>query len=188
VKPPVSGGASRLRCRYWFFLSWRSAHRSTEPNGNAPMMSLEPPDQQFFKAACGYAQLGMFLDANEELEKVDPFNRAVPEILALRIEIYRGLKKWELMAEMSKRLAEFQPTNVQWVVSFAYATRRANSIEEAKKLLLNAESKFPKEAVIKYNLACYCCQLEDLESAREYLKRAFEIDPSWRVIALDDVD
>ena len=72
-------------------------------------MMLEPPDQQFFTAACGYVQLQMFHEANEELERVDPFNRAAPEILALRIEIYRGLQKWELMAEIAKRLTEFEP-------------------------------------------------------------------------------
>ena len=134
-------------------------------------MPLEPPDQKFFEAACGYAQLGMFLDANEELEKIDPYVRAAPEILALRVAIYRGLEKWELMAAIAKRLSGFQPNDVQWTISFAYAVRRANSIKAAKEILLEAEQKFPEEAVIKYNLACYFCQLEDLESAKEYLKR-----------------
>lgn len=36
-------------------------------------------------------------------------NRAAPEVLALRIEIYRKLKKWELMREIAKRLNDFQP-------------------------------------------------------------------------------
>ena len=151
-------------------------------------MPLEPPDQKFFEAACGYAQLGMFLDANEELEKIDPYCRAAPEILALRVAIYKGLEKWDLMAAIAKRLAEFQPNNVQWTVSFAYAVRRANSIEAAKEILLEAEQKFPKEAVIKYNLACYYCQSGDLESAKKYLKQAFEIDPNWRLQALEDED
>ena len=51
----------------------------------------------------------MFLEADTELDKMDPFNRAAPEVLALRIAIYRGLAKWELMQEIAKRLAEFQP-------------------------------------------------------------------------------
>ena len=72
-------------------------------------MPIEPPDQQFFNAACGYVQLQMFHEANEELEKIDPFLRAAPEILALRIEIYRGLQKWELMQQIAKRLKEFKP-------------------------------------------------------------------------------
>jgi hypothetical protein len=64
-------------------------------------MPLESPDKQCFEVACGYVQLGLHEEANEELEKVDPFLRAAPEILALRIEIYRGLAKWELMAELT---------------------------------------------------------------------------------------
>src|SRR6266496_1390823 len=130
----------------------------------------------------------MFLEANAELDKIDPFNRAAPEVLALRIAIYCGLEKWELMAELAKRFTELQSDDPQWVVSLAYATRRATSVEAAKEILLNAEPKFPKEAVIPYNLGCYCCQLGDLELAKKLLNRAFEIDPNWRQIALDDVD
>jgi hypothetical protein len=58
----------------------------------------------------------------------------------------------------------------------------------SERILLNAESKFPKEAIIKYNLACYCCQLGEIDSAKNYLKKAFEIDSGWRLQALDDED
>ena len=139
-------------------------------------MPVEPPYRQYWQAAAGYVELGMYADADSELDKIDPFCRAAPEILALRIEIYQGLEKWELMAELAKRLTEFQPDNPEWPVSLAYATRRANSIEAAKEILLNAESRFPKEALIKYNLACYECVVGDIRSSKEYLKRAFEID------------
>jgi predicted Zn-dependent protease len=92
------------------------------------------------------------------------------------------------MREIAKRLAQFQPNDIQWTVSFAYATRRAESVETAKEILLNAEPKFPKEAVIPYNLACYECQLGNVESAKNYLKKAFQIDSNWRLTALDDSD
>ena len=72
-------------------------------------MPIEPPDQKFFDAARGYAELGMYCDANEELEKIDPFLRAAPEVLALRIEIYRGLEKSELMREVAKKHAPTPP-------------------------------------------------------------------------------
>lgn len=114
-------------------------------------MPLESPDREFFNAGLGYAELGMFHEANDELEKIDAFNRAAPEVLALRIEIYRGLKKWELMAEIAKRLNEFQPYEVQWILSYAFAIRRAVSIEVAKEILLESVAKFQKEAVIFFN-------------------------------------
>jgi tetratricopeptide (TPR) repeat protein len=92
------------------------------------------------------------------------------------------------MREIAKRLADFQPHDIQWITSYAYATRRAGSIPAAKEILLNAEPTFPHEAIIKYNLACYFCQMGDTESAKNYLKKAFEIDSSWRMAALDDED
>lgn len=151
-------------------------------------MPLEPPDQQFWQAAVGYVELGMFADANFELEKIDPFNRAAPEVLAVRLAIYHGLKKWELMQQIAKRLHEFQPDNVEWTISLAYATRRAYSINVAMDILLNAEAKFPKEATIKYNLACYFCQTGDTTTAKNYLKKTFELDPNCRITALEDED
>jgi thioredoxin-like negative regulator of GroEL len=131
---------------------------------------LEQPDRQHWQAATGYVELGMFLEADAELDKIDPFNRAAPEVLALRIAIYRGLEKWELMQEIARRLAEFQPDDIQWTMSLAYATRRANSIEAAKEVLLSAEPRFPKEAAIRYNLACYFCQTGDIPSAKKLFK------------------
>src|SRR2546426_8657083 len=104
-------------------------------------MPLEPPDQQRWKAAVGYVELGMYESANAELEKIDAFCRAAREVLAVRIAIYHGLGKWELMQEVARRLADFQQNDIQWTISYAYATRRAESIQAATKILLNAESK-----------------------------------------------
>jgi hypothetical protein len=119
------------------------------------------------------SELGMFLEADTELDKIDPFNRAAPQVLAIRLAIYHGLEKWELMQEIAKRLAEFQPDDIQWTISLAYATRRADSIHAAKEILLNAEPKFPKEAIIKYNLACYSCQTGGYRNGKELSKESF---------------
>jgi Flp pilus assembly protein TadD len=79
------------------------------------------------------------------------------------------------MQEIAKRLAEFQPDDIQWTISLAYATRRADSLQAAKEILLSAEPKFPKEGIIKYNLACYSCQTGDIEAAKNYLKKLLKL-------------
>ena len=38
------------------------------------------------------------------------------------------------------------------------------------------------------SLACYHCQLGEMETAKRYLKKVFEIDLNWRKAALDDED
>src|SRR6266480_6496453 len=151
-------------------------------------MPLESPDREFFDAAVGYTQLGLFNEANEQLENIDPFNRVAPEVLALRVDIYSGLKKWDLMQEIAQRLHECFPRDVQWVVSYAYATRRAEGLNAARNILINALPRFPTEAIIYYNLACYECQLKRMESAKKYLGQSFEIDLNWRLQALEDED
>jgi tetratricopeptide (TPR) repeat protein len=98
------------------------------------------------------------------------------------------VKKWELLRVVALQLTRFEPKNIQWVVSLAYATRRAVSIECAKDILQAAKPIFPKEAIIPFNLACYFCQLGNLDTAKDYLRQAFAIDPQWRAVALDDRD
>ena len=67
-------------------------------------MPLEGPDQLHLRAAHGYIELGMFEDANAELEEIDPFCRHLPEVLLARLAIYHGLEKWELLAVVAKKL------------------------------------------------------------------------------------
>src|SRR5687767_14731948 len=83
-------------------------------------------------------RLGCIWMPNAELEEIDPDVRHVPEVLEVRLEIYRALEKWELMQVVARKLAQYDPTDIQWTVSWAYATRRAECIEAAKAILLEA--------------------------------------------------
>ena len=63
-------------------------------------MPLEPEEQQHVTAAQGYVELGMYLDADAELDRIDPDVRHLPEVLAVRVQIYDALEKWELMQKL----------------------------------------------------------------------------------------
>ena len=139
-------------------------------------------------AAQGYIELGMFLDANEELELIDPEKRDSTEVLALRVQIYSALKKWELMQVVARVLALRDPDNVGWTVNWADATRRAECIDAARLILLEAVERIPAAAIFHYNLACYECQLGDVEVAKIRLEHALKLEPKYRIKALEDVD
>ena len=94
-------------------------------------------------AAEGYIELGMPLDANAELEEIDPERRDATAVLALRVRIYSRLEKWELMRAVAKVLAQRDPDNVQWTVSWASATRRADCLDAARLILVNAVERRP---------------------------------------------
>ena len=152
------------------------------------IMPLVDDDLKHLTVAQGYVELGMFPDANEELEEIDPEVRHAPEVLAVRVKIYRALEKWELMQTVAKNLTEVDPTDSRWPLSWAYATRRAESVDAARFILIAAWELHEKEPLIPYNLACYLCQIGKPEIAKDVIRHAFDLDPKMRMMALDDED
>jgi tetratricopeptide (TPR) repeat protein len=146
------------------------------------------PLHQHLQAAVGYLELGMPLDAHEELERIEPELRTFPEVLALRVVVYQTLGRWELMEVVAKVLCRERSDEPQWPLSLAYATRRSKSLQEALPILIQASMVFPTEATILFNLACYQAQLGHLEAARGRLKEAIAMDSRFRELAATDPD
>ena len=151
-------------------------------------MPLEPENQRLLTAAEGFLELDMPLDANDEIESIDPEVRHVPEVLAVRVGIYRALEAWPLMQTVAKQLALHAPDEADWMVAWAYATRRTDSLEAARLILVNAVERLPGVAVFHFNLACYAAQLGELDCSKVYLSRAIELQPGLRLRALEDED
>jgi len=55
-------------------------------------------------------------------------------------------------------------------------------------LSFSAERGIPITLLLHYNLACYECQLGEMEEAKARLEHALKIDPGMRLMALDDSD
>lgn len=158
-------------------------------------MSLTPPSPdelqilwRHLEAAHGYLGLGMPLDAWNELEEIDPKHRTTREALIMRAEVCRALERWELMVEVCHFLARHEPDEVGHALNLAYAVRRHENVEAATAILDEARVRFPQEALIPYNLACYRAVSGRIDEAKRLLAEAFTLDSSLRVTALDDPD
>ena len=147
-----------------------------------------PPYDCHLQAAVGYLELGMPLDANDEIEAIEPEMKTLSEVLAVRVEIFRALSKWELMEVVARQLAFQQPDEPQAFISLAFATRRAIGVQEALAVLARVANRFPSCATILYNLACYAAVLGHLQVARNRLAEATKLEPTYRKMALDDPD
>jgi tetratricopeptide (TPR) repeat protein len=150
-----------------------------------PIQSVE--DKKFLEAATGYAELGMLLEANDELEKIDPFLRSLPEVLKLRLKIYIGVGKFELAAVVARKLWDSE-TKSEWAISWSDSVRQYKSLEPARRILLNAERKLPHDAAIKFHLAKLESAFGRIDHAKVYLMQAFQREPKWKLRALDDKD
>src|SRR5258708_7322337 len=117
------------------------------------------PDQQHLRSACRYIELGMFEEAQAELEKIDPFCRHLPEDLGARIPFYRAIKRWDLMAIVAKKLTEWSPEEPGNFIDWAYATGRTKSINAAHAILTREAGLHPIAPTIQFNLACHEAQI-----------------------------
>ena len=156
------------------------------------MSSLPSPELlpilKRLNAAVGYLNLGMPQEAWNELEDIEPKERARPEVLKVRVEVCRALKQWEMMAEASNHLRKIEPDEVGHSLNMAYATRRFKSEAEAAEILSMALRRYYDDALVRYNLACYWCVMGRVEEAREMLGTACRRDESLRELAETDED
>jgi hypothetical protein len=92
-------------------------------------------------AATGFLELGMFDDAAMELENIEPEERARPEVMGLRVELYHDAEKWTAMEAVARHMIKVHPQVPGWWIQWAFATRRAVSIESAMEILRDTENR-----------------------------------------------
>lgn len=153
------------------------------------MKRLPLPDQRHLDAAEGWLGLGDHLSANEELEQITPVFRAHPEVLAIRWLVYSKAGKWELAVEVARILSEILPDNSWGFIQYAYSLHELKRTKEAWGVLIPVVDKFP-DHIIRYNLACYACQLGNVEEALAWLVKAIALagKKEIREMALNDPD
>ncbi len=154
------------------------------------MKPLEPPDTLHLQAAQGWLELGNYIEANEELEKITPELRAHPAVLAVRWEIYAKAKKWDACLDFASALVQMVPDHPLGWVHRSFCLHELERTAEARDNLLRVVDKFPEHAVMRYNLACYECQLGRLEQAKNWLEKAFKLGDAkaMKLAGLDDPD
>jgi predicted Zn-dependent protease len=151
-------------------------------------LSLE--DTRFLDAATGWLELGNWREANEELESITASMRAHPEVLSVRSDVYAAAGNWPLAIEVARCLSEVLPENPIGFLNHAFGLHELKRTREASEILLPIAGRFPKDHLIRYNLACYTCQLGNLPDAFAWLEQAIALagKNEIRIMALDDPD
>ncbi|HWX20490.1 MAG TPA: tetratricopeptide repeat protein [Candidatus Binatia bacterium] len=154
------------------------------------MKPLQPPDSLHLDAAQGWLGLGNHVEANAELEKISPGHKRHAEVLKVKWEICAAARKWEAALESAATLIQLDPEDPLGWVHRSYALHELKRTAEARDNLLRVVDKFPISATMRYNLACYECQLGRLEQAKEWLEKAFQVGDARRMksAALEDPD
>lgn len=152
---------------------------------------MEPsiPIRRRLEYARGYIELGLLVEAASELDAIDEHYQGEVDVLEVRVDLYMELKQWELVIGTAQFVCEARLESERSWIAWAYALRELQRIEEAREVLLRAESHHGQTCgVLHYNLACYYCLLGDFPEAERRLARALAMDENWRTVALDDPD
>src|ERR1041385_1590898 len=126
------------------------------------MRPIEPPDTHYLSAAIGWLGLGDLMEAARELACISAEQQTQPDVLEVRWQLYAQRQQWHHALQVAKTLVTSAPQRSSGWLHQAYALRRVDSggVKQAWKALLTAYEKFPKEAIISYNLSCYACQMQ----------------------------
>lgn len=144
--------------------------------------------QRHLEAAVGYMELGMFQEANDEIEK-SPFQmKDSKAVLTVRAFIYHETGSWQLLLEVGDFLTRTWPEEIEHWICLAYGTRMCHSVLEAEEILLAALMHHGTSAKIHLHLALYAAQLRRFDTARERVKQALALDPGIRQAVLDHPD
>jgi len=108
----------------------------------------------------------------------------------VRFKILSMAKEWAGAYEIARAISEAVPRASFGVFHMAVALHEMKRTEAAWKLLLSVVDNFPDNTYMRYNLACYTCQLGQLKDAMTWLEKAIDLagKSDLRQMALDDPD
>ena len=154
------------------------------------MQPLEPPNIHYLSAAIGWMELGNCGEALGELAKVDPDLALHPGVLEVKWTVCAAAKNWRDALGAAEQLVTADAGHPTGWLHRAYALRRVpqGGLQAAWDALLPAVDRFPQEPTIPYNLACYACQMGNLEEARRWLSRAFGVGDSGKLKSMSMAD
>jgi hypothetical protein len=154
--------------------------------------SLDFPDSHYLLHAIGWLELGNPSEAKLELSHLKPELQSHPDVLELRWAISAEDKNWAEGLDVARALLKAAPDRPSGWLHQAYAVRRipGGGLAQAWDALLPASEKFPEIEMIAYNLSCYACQMNQLDSARRWFKKASSLGDkeAIRERALQDAD
>lgn len=155
-----------------------------------PAIPLEPPDSHYLLAALGWLELGNPGEALVELDGITANFTRHPDVLDTRWQILARQENWRACVETAATMILQLPENPLGWIHRSYALHEMKRTREARDNLLPVVDRFPEEFLIRYNLACYECQLTRLDEARSWLRKAIKVGgkKDIRAMALQDSD
>lgn len=140
-----------------------------------PLPPLPHPDNLHLRAAEGWLELGDPSESLAELEKIAPVHQSSPFVLMVRHAIQARNQQWELARQSASRVRDQYPDIAWGHFHLAFSLHELKQTQAAYDILKPVLTRFPKNQLMRYNLACYACQLGKHAEAMQWLKQAIKL-------------
>jgi tetratricopeptide (TPR) repeat protein len=153
-------------------------------------VKLTPEERRALDEAEGWLGLGDLKEVGPALARLPPSVAEHPEVLLVRWQFHAAQKDWEPALEIAVSLTRVAPESPFGWVHSSFCLHELKRTQEARDNLITVLGRFPQDPLMRYNLACYECQLGRMEQALDWLQKAFLIGDArkLREMALEDPD
>ena len=136
--------------------------------------------------AKGYRELGMYDQSFLELEEIMGEERLSYEVLEAKYLACKGAKEWEHAEAHANLIRVHHPNRVDGWIMLAECLSELSGAEKAVETLLLDEERFKESARYVYAIGRYYALANEVERAREYVRRAIKMDGSLRSEFIED--
>ena len=135
---------------------------------------------QLEREAEGYLELGLANHAFQTLERVGEAGRPSSHLLYLRGEALREMDRFDEALVSLREAAEIAPSNIHIRLAMGWCHKRSGRLDLAIEDIELALAVEPAEAILHFNLACYCSLAGRKRAAIIHLSQAIELDVRYR--------
>ena len=136
----------------------------------------------------GYLELAMGEHALRTLQRRGHLVHGDARACYLLGETLRELRRYREAVFPLRRSLELIPDDVHVALALGWCYKRIGQLDEAITALERAVAIEPGEAVLHYNLACYCSLARNRRRALQHLASALDIDGNFREMVADEPD
>jgi Flp pilus assembly protein TadD len=139
------------------------------------MTQLQQPDQFHLNASVGWLLLGNSTDSAIEFKKLSRSYPDHPDYLHVKCRVLIAERNWMQALETGRQQVRVAPHDSHGWVHQAYCLHELKRTDEAFQILAMASKRFPRDTLITYNLACYCCHLKRYNDALNWIDRTAKL-------------
>ncbi len=140
------------------------------------------------QAAEGYVFLGLHREALKQLDEVESGDHENSDVMIARIRILLQLGRFSTAARLSAHGENLHSDEDEFTVQHAFALHQLDKSDEAAKVIQCAPEWLRRTGILHYNLGCYQARWGDIQTARQCVTAAIQINAAIKKNMKQDPD